>query len=692
MIHIFFWITILGFVNSPVVFARGGGTSSPGLAMFSLIVIGFLAIAFYYEDRYLKITGRKFGPFTLSIILAVIGSLIISFLLLIPFGIKFADSGLFLGLMIIFISYWFIIKYLMSPIYKDNNGKLINDCGSTPVLADTSKYDTNQLNNNSDLLCDNSHQQQLSSSATTLSLDIESGPRGVGGWLLFLIIGMIFLGPLIGAARTNFNFMTTESNYPNIAYLEQWVSYKNITWWILFATSALSVYGGVTLARSSDSSAVERAIWILWLIGPGGVVIDNIAASNLLKDFSFFNLEFIKNLIISLANPIIWSAYLKKSKRVKNSYKYSDPLDTALLWEKRSKQRGFWLVHILLATILSIYVLIYLFSKKDHNIENTNSTANLGGPEQTALPNTQNTNAQDSHKLTDKSREASLTPDLSQPSFTDSQIQPEFIEQKPPAQTNASLTQEQINYCFAEEIRLDASMSILDRNNTSQINYYNALIDDYNKRCLNYNFIPGSLDKATSNAVYHRERLKSEGQERILQINNKKSDTNSNRGNQSFDLPVVKLSPNAPPVFVYPKNNYQVEEVQRLLYSKGYYKGVVDGIYGPNTRSAIVNFQKDQGVTPDGKVSDSLISHLNRTIQSYSRIDLRTGSEASSNNTVVSNNLQGQNLYPGRPSMARATASEQASIENACAPARRDDGQNAYYHCITQQMNALGYQ
>ena len=243
MIHIFFWTTVLGFVNSPFVYARGG-TSSPGLAMFSLIIIGFLAIALYYEDRYLKKTGRKFGLFTLSIILAVIGSLIISFLLLIPFGIKFADSGLFLWLMIIFISYWLIIKYLMSPIYKDNNGKLITDCGSTPVLADTSKYDTNQLNNNSDLLCDNSHQQQLSSSVTTLSLDIESGPRGVGGWLLFLIIGIMFLGPSIGAARTNFDYITTECQYPGLASLEEWVSYKNVTWLVFFPISAMSVYGG----------------------------------------------------------------------------------------------------------------------------------------------------------------------------------------------------------------------------------------------------------------------------------------------------------------------------------------------------------------------------------------------------------------------------------------------------------------
>ena len=46
----------------------------------------------------------------------------------------------------------------------------------------------------------------------------------------------------------------------------------------------------------------------------------------------------------------------------------------------------------------------------------------------------------------------------------------------------------------------------------------------------------------------------------------------------------------------------EVKEVQRRLKMWGYYKGSVDGIFGAGTRSAVISFQKKNGLTADGVV------------------------------------------------------------------------------------------
>lgn len=44
----------------------------------------------------------------------------------------------------------------------------------------------------------------------------------------------------------------------------------------------------------------------------------------------------------------------------------------------------------------------------------------------------------------------------------------------------------------------------------------------------------------------------------------------------------------------------EVRKIQQRLKDWGYYKGAVDGIYGRQTRDAVIAFQKKHGLTPDG--------------------------------------------------------------------------------------------
>ncbi|MBR2375412.1 MAG: spore cortex-lytic enzyme [Clostridia bacterium] len=57
----------------------------------------------------------------------------------------------------------------------------------------------------------------------------------------------------------------------------------------------------------------------------------------------------------------------------------------------------------------------------------------------------------------------------------------------------------------------------------------------------------------------------------------------------------------------------EVREVQRRLKLWGYYKGSVDGVFGAGTKSAVIAFQKKNGLTADGIVGQSTYKALGMT-------------------------------------------------------------------------------
>jgi hypothetical protein len=53
-----------------------------------------------------------------------------------------------------------------------------------------------------------------------------------------------------------------------------------------------------------------------------------------------------------------------------------------------------------------------------------------------------------------------------------------------------------------------------------------------------------------------------------------------------------------------------VEAIQSSLAKRGYYKGKVDGLFGPNTKMAISDYQADSGMKVTGEASSALLQHL----------------------------------------------------------------------------------
>lgn len=66
----------------------------------------------------------------------------------------------------------------------------------------------------------------------------------------------------------------------------------------------------------------------------------------------------------------------------------------------------------------------------------------------------------------------------------------------------------------------------------------------------------------------------------------------------------------------------EVREIQSRLKEWGYYNGVVDGIFGAQTRNAVIKFQKANGLAADGIVgSDTLAAIGISSGQSYNSAD-----------------------------------------------------------------------
>ncbi len=74
----------------------------------------------------------------------------------------------------------------------------------------------------------------------------------------------------------------------------------------------------------------------------------------------------------------------------------------------------------------------------------------------------------------------------------------------------------------------------------------------------------------------------------------------------------------------------EVKEVQRRLKLWGYYKGNVDGVFGAGTKSAVIAFQKKNGLKADGVVGKATYQALGMT-ESY---NLLVGSSSTGNSAT----------------------------------------------------------
>lgn len=154
----------------------------------------------------------------------------------------------------------------------------------------------------------------------------KQGPQGVAGWLMLLVLGMMLFGPIMSAGTITSDILLTEKQYPSIVSFPKWDTYKTVAWACFFLFSSISIYGGWGLAKAREASVVSRAKIILWVTGPLATIIMGVSVPSIIFGIDeFISPELVGQVIGSMIAVGIWTVYLAKSKRVRNTYNLSRP-------------------------------------------------------------------------------------------------------------------------------------------------------------------------------------------------------------------------------------------------------------------------------------------------------------------------------------------------------------------------------
>jgi hypothetical protein len=146
---------------------------------------------------------------------------------------------------------------------------------------------------------------------------------GVGGWLALLVVVMIGWGPLTSIFKTGSNIWIAEMQNPGVVSVPQWLTFKIMTWCVVGAAVVYSIISGFLLCVKKEPASVKNAIACLWIGGPVAAFVLRILIP--WGSFGTATLEdempqSIGAIIGSIIVASIWTAYLRKSKRVRNTY------------------------------------------------------------------------------------------------------------------------------------------------------------------------------------------------------------------------------------------------------------------------------------------------------------------------------------------------------------------------------------
>lgn len=168
---------------------------------------------------------------------------------------------------------------------------------------------------------------------------------------------------------------------------------------------------------------------------------------------------------------------------------------------------------------------------------------------------------------------------------------------KPPTGTNNVLSASQIRWCLREDIRIEALRSRVNTNR--KVSVFNSMVDDYNRRCASFRYETITMERARRDVAAMRSRIVALALEELS-------------GNPSLgsglSRPETAASTSASGQSS--RESRSTREVQALLAQLGYSPGPTDGLYGPRTKAAIQEFQRDKGMRADGEISASLRMRL----------------------------------------------------------------------------------
>lgn len=90
------------------------------------------------------------------------------------------------------------------------------------------------------------------------------------------------------------------------------------------------------------------------------------------------------------------------------------------------------------------------------------------------------------------------------------------VEQMPPVGSGMTLSNNQIRYCVAEDIRVTAMKDLINSYSSYEVDQFNAAVADYNSRCSSYRYRRGALESVTAEVRATRYALTQEAQNQVL--------------------------------------------------------------------------------------------------------------------------------------------------------------------------------
>lgn len=155
-------------------------------------------------------------------------------------------------------------------------------------------------------------------------MNSKSELRGVGGWLSLLIVLMCFVGPIQALGGTAIEFSNAESQNQSLSTLQQWGNYKNQIWLLMAFISSMLFFGGWRLWNTHKPSSVfiaATSLWLAYLLGISGqylIVITTMGQE--IAGVADLGGEVAISIVKGAVSPIIWTAYLLISRRIRNTY------------------------------------------------------------------------------------------------------------------------------------------------------------------------------------------------------------------------------------------------------------------------------------------------------------------------------------------------------------------------------------
>lgn len=144
---------------------------------------------------------------------------------------------------------------------------------------------------------------------------------GVGGWLAFLVFSLMILGPLLNFGKMGLFFRNAYELHPHLNRDVNFQHFELQMWAIFIISHSATVIAGYKLWKKHTVLSVQFARRAIWFAGP----ICTIALMVTTMNFAAYKklavaAEYAIPIAFSFLHAIIWSTYLKRSRRVASTY------------------------------------------------------------------------------------------------------------------------------------------------------------------------------------------------------------------------------------------------------------------------------------------------------------------------------------------------------------------------------------